>query len=135
MYTLLTLFFISLACIILMLARKVMLVRGGYIVVAESIPHPFVPDINKVKYLTLKGLKKLLYLATFLVLRAYVKLSNFINKRYQDTKQRIQNFSRKNSMDNLSSQKEVNTFLRVIADYKKKITKMKSRIDASEEKE
>ncbi len=135
MYTLLTLFFISLSCIILMLGRKVMLVREGYIVVEESIPHPFIPDINKVKYLTFKGLKKLLYTVTFLVIQAYVKAINFTKKVWNTVKIRFQEMTRENHIDNLSSGKESNKFLRVITDYKKKITVMKNRIDASEKKE
>ena len=118
-----------------MLGRKVMLVREGYIVVEESIPHPFIPDINKVKYLTFKGLKKLLYTVTFLVIQAYVKAINFTKKVWNTVKIRFQEMTRENHIDNLSSQKESNKFLRVITDYKKKITVMKNRIDASEKKE
>lgn len=135
MYTLLTLFFISLSAIILMLGRKVMLVREGYIVVEESIPHPFIPDVNRVKYLTFKSLKRLLYAFTFLVLQAYVKGANFLKRVWGIIKIRIADMTRENHMDHLSSQRETNKFLRVITEYKKKIAVMKSRIDADEKKE
>lgn len=135
MYTLLTLFFISLSCVILMIGRKVMLVRSGHIVVEESIPHPFIPDIDKAKLQTLHGLKKLLHLTTFVTLRAYVKISNVIKKGYSEAKIKIQNLNRKNHIDNLSSRKEVSKFLKVITNYKRKISIMKNRIDEEEKKE
>ncbi len=135
MYTLLTLFFISLAIIILMIGRKVMLVRIGYLVVPESLPHPFIEDIDKVKYSALRGSKKVLHMGTFMIVRVYVKISNFIKKGYQNIKIKAQRFYHGNSMDSLSSQKEVNKFLRVVTDYKKKISAIKSRIDQEEERQ
>ncbi len=135
MYTLLTLFFISLASIILILGRKVMLVRSGHIVVPETIHHPFIPDIDRAKYVAAKGFRKFIYLATFVILRVYVKMVNFLKKAYSDTKTKIQNLNRKNHIDNLSAKKEVNKFLKVMTNYKKKISVMKNRIDEGEKME
>jgi len=112
-----------------------MLVKSGVIVVDESIPHPFTPDIYKAKYFTVKGSKKLLYISTFMSLRVYVNLINFTKKNWSALKIKVQNLNRKNHIDNLSSGKEVNKFLRVVSDYKKKISIMKRRIDQEEKGE
>ena len=132
MNTLLILFFISLASISLMLGRKVMLVRDGYIVVEESTPHPFIPDIHKVKNFVVSMLKKLVYILTFLTLKVYVKFTNFIKKQYNEIKTRIKNRNQKKQYDGMSAKPEGNKFLQAMVEYKKKISAMKHSIDQVE---
>ena len=135
MYTLLTLFFISLASIIIMLGRKVMLVRNGYIVVDENVPHPFIPDIHNVKQATFRGLRRTVNIAILVTLRIYVKLVNLAKGQYNKIRLKvISSISQENPDGNGLLKKEANKFLKVVSEYKHKITRMKRNIHEEEKK-
>lgn len=73
----LILFLISLFGITFMVGRKVALVRNGE-VVRVIHPHPFVPELQKIKKLTSKGSKRVAYILLFIILRFFIKSSNFV---------------------------------------------------------
>ena len=134
MYTLLILFFTSLFCIVVMMWHRLVLIRAGTIVVEENLPHPFVPDIHKVKQLTFKGLRKTADVTILMTLRSYVKLLNLAKVQYNKIQLKIRNMSKENPDGNGLLKKEANKFLKVISEYKHKISRMKRNIHEEEEK-
>ena len=80
MYLPLILFFLSLAGIIIMVWRELVLVKNGLVVKTQH-SHPFVPDLQKIKYLASKGTKKLSYVTLFIMLRFFIKSSSFIKNK------------------------------------------------------
>ncbi len=133
MYILLTSFFISLLGIIIMIGRKLAIVRGGQIVESEHA-HPFVPDIQKIKYLTIENIKKYEHLALVFIVRSYVRAVKFLKLRYEEIKIKIKNISVKNkngSMEEGAGQ-EVSGFLKIMSDYKHKIRAIKHKIKEEE---
>ncbi len=131
MSILLTLFFMSLASITFMIGRKLSLVRNGQIEMAEN-PEAIVPDVHKLRHFTLRSFKKGVYLVTFLVLHVYVKSSNFTKKYYTVAKAKVQKAIKQHLANNITSRQETNKVLKVIAEYKKKISIMKNRIHEEE---
>lgn len=134
MYLFLILFFISLAGIIIMIGRKLVLVRNGQVKEIKH-SHPFVPDLQKIKYLTLKGTKKFGYVALFAILRFFIKSSNFIKtnsiiliKRLKDKLKKNKN----NTLGEITEKKEVSKYLKVISEYRHKIRQMKRKIKKEE---
>ncbi len=134
MYTLLSLFFISLFSIIFMIGRKLALVRNGNVVVEENRPYQFVPDFDKLRQALMDGLKKLVKLVVFITLKLYVKFSNFLKNKYSELRTRIKNMRHKNQGSSSLLGTETNKFLKVIGEYKNKISQMKDDIN-EEEKE
>jgi hypothetical protein len=134
MYTLLILFFTSLFCIVVMIWRRLALVRSGSIVVEENLPHPFIPELHKIKRLSFKGLKKLLDIIIIIALRLYVKLVNFLKNQYGKIKMKIRSMSQENRDGSGLLNREANKVLKVVSEYKNKIHRMKKNIVEEEKK-
>lgn len=121
----------SLVSIMFMIGRKLSLVRNGQIEIDEQI-EAIVPDVHKLRHFTLRSFKKGVYLVTFLVLHVYVKSSNFAKKYYTVVKTKIAKTVKQHLANNMTSRQETNRVLKVIAEYKKKISIMKHRIHEEE---
>ena len=130
MYTLLTLFFLSLTCIVFMIGRKLALVRGGHIV-EENRPHPLTPDLRKAKHFTFWSIKMVLDIIILIILKIYVKSSNFFKNQHRKVQMGIRALKQKNQ-NNILLNKEHNKFLKVMSDYKAKISAMKHKIHEEE---
>ena len=91
MYLSLISFFISLAGIIFMLGRKLIMLRNGQIVLGPEQAMFGRENLEKVKRATLEGLKKYSHMALVMILRFYIKTSNFLKNQYQEIKTRIEN--------------------------------------------
>src|ERR1035437_5565796 len=133
MYTLFILFFISLIGIVFMIGRKLAPVRNGE-VEKQEYAHPFVPDVQKIKHLTLESLKKYEHAMLVVILRFYVRFSNFLKNTYEGLKTKVKNL-RKSKNGNMSEEtetKEASKFLRVISDYKQRVIHIKHRITEEE---
>ncbi len=134
MYLPLILFFLSLVGIVIMIWRELMLVRNGQVATTYHI-HPFVPDLQKIKYLASKGAKKLSYLTLFVMLKFFIKSSNLIKtKSIVFIKELKDKFKKRNgnSSDDTTEKKEVSKYLRIISEYQHKIRKIKHRIKKEE---
>ena len=129
----LILFLISLAGITVMIGRKLSLVRSDQMVKVMH-PHPFVPELQKVKKITSKGAKRLGYIMLFVTLRFFIKSSNSIKVKsrllIKELNDRLKKASSK-SADG-TGKKEVSKYLRTISDYRQKIRKMKHMIKKEE---
>ena len=117
MYISLTLFFLSLIFIIIMIKNKLVLVRNGQVVKAQH-PHPFVPEIQKIKHLTFKNGKKFGYVALFIILRFFIKSSNFIKTKSKMFVEELKNkLKNKDSFVNGTiEKKEVSKYLKIISE-------------------
>lgn len=131
MYFPLILFFISLIGITLMIGRKLVLVRNGQAVKIQY-SHPFVPDIQKIKQLTFRGLKRTGYVVVFVSLRFFIKSSNFIKTKGVELAEELKRKFDNNKDGAIEEKKEVSKYLRIISEYRQKIRKIKHRIKEEE---
>ena len=132
MYLPLILFFLSLAGIITMIWRELILVRNGQVAVAQH-SHPFVPELQKIKHLTFKNIKRFGYLAFFVTFRFFIKSSNFIKTKGKILLKELKKKLSKNKIENeIIQKKEVSKYLRVISEYRQKIRKIKHKIKEEE---
>lgn len=133
MYLPLIFFFLSLVGIITMIWRQLILVKNGQVAIAQHA-HPFVPDLQKIKYLTLKGTKKFGYVILFVTLRFFIKSSNFTKTKGLVLIKEIKNKLKKNkgSLDETIEKKEVSRYLKIISEYRHKIRVIKHRIKKEE---
>ena len=134
MYLPLIFFFLSLLSIIIMIERKLVLVRNGQVARVQH-PHPFVPELQKIKHLTFKNTKKFGYVVVFTTLKFFIKSSNFIKTKSVLLIKEIKNKFKKNKeeLPNESIVKrEPSKYLSIISEYRQKIRKMKHKIKEEE---
>ena len=136
MYAFLILFFLSLASIIFMLWRKLTLVKNGHITPQEHA-HPFVPDVQKVKDLTIANAKRLEHMALVAMVRSYVRTLNVIKNNYQKFRTKMAQIKNGSTGSNgeIVAGGEASKFLKMISDYKQKIREIKHRIHEEEKKQ
>lgn len=138
MTIILILFFVSLLGIAIMIGRKLVLLQTGTIPArAENEPHPFVPDLEKVKEVANRNAKRYGYLATVIVIRFYVRSSNFLKSKSRNIREKIKSLIEKNKNGEngqTAGPQEVNKFLRMVSDYKHKLRGIKHRIKEEEER-
>jgi hypothetical protein len=133
MYITFSLFFISLAGIMIMIGRKLAPVRNGQFV-EQEYPHPFVPHIEKMKRFSYKSLRKYEHLALVAILRFYVRFINYIKYLYQVLIAKITQTLNKDRFEGDSFDKrEISKFLKIISDYKQRVRNIKHRIKEEEE--
>jgi len=127
-------FFISLSGIILMIGRKLLLTSNHHV----DTSHNFiidVPEIDEIKHITGKKVKRFSYILLVITLRIYVLAENIAKKKYSALKNKIQelkNKSRKNKGLAVLETKEANKFLKTVSDYRTKINKIKQKIKEEE---
>lgn len=112
-----------------MVGRKLSVVRNGQMVESYHL-HPFIPDLHKIRRLAFESIKKYGHLSLIVILRSYIKSSNFLKNKYNETKIKIKNINRQKIMN--GERQEISKFLKVISDYKHKIREIKHRIHEEE---
>ena len=116
-----------------MIGRKLALQGEAQIAPAEHI-HPFVPDIQKIKFLINRNIKKYGYLSLVLIIRSYIKLTKLVKVNYETTKDKIkQKLIKNTNSENGMKKQEVSGFLKMISEYKDKIGHIKHKIKKEEE--
>lgn len=132
MYTLVTIFFASLLGIIIMIGRKLALVGDGANL-DKDYTHPFVSDLQRLKHFAVDGLHKYGHLSVVLILRFYVKFSNFLKLQYEEIKIKLADLNKKNGKNGDPVEKvEVSKFLKLVSEYKNKIREIKHKIHEEE---
>jgi len=137
MYTLFILFFASLFGIMFMIGRKLAFVRNTQILGREDVMHPFVPDLEKIKHLTRRGIRAYGYITLVIIIKLYVKSSNLTKQKFQEVKLKVKDFinKRKNGdLNNSEIVQEDNMFLKRMTEFKHKIREIKHKITKEEEK-
>jgi hypothetical protein len=116
-----------------MIGRKLALVRNGEVVKIMH-PHPFVPELQKIKKITSKGAKKIAYISLFMVLRFFIKSSNFVKTESNILAKKLIDRIQKNNSKSLGGgqKKEASKYLKTISEYRQKIKKMKHIIKKEE---
>jgi hypothetical protein len=117
-----------------MVWRELILVRNGQVAVAQH-SHPFVPDLHKLKHITLKGTKKFGYIVLFVILRFFIRSSNFIKTISKILIKELKNKFKKivhDSKEEITEKKEASKYLKIISEYQHKIRQMKHRIKEEE---
>ncbi len=132
MYIPLIFFFISLAGIMTMIGRKMSTVSFGEVLSSNDFSHPFVPDIQKVKEVSVETLKKIGHFSLVATLRYYVRLTNFTKSKYQSLRERINNKIHTGGDMELKGNREISKFLKIISEYKVKIRDIKQKIHEEE---
>lgn len=129
MYLPLILFFISLAAIIFMLSRKLVLLQHEQVLNHEEVLFNL-PYLKEVKHITITNIRKHGYTLLVTTVRFYVRGTNLLKNKYEEIKIKIINKSR---IDNINGEKkEISKFLRIIGEYKNKIREIKHRIRKEE---
>jgi len=131
MYFLLILFFTSLFGIIFMIGRKLVILQNGQAFHREEILFK-APFFEEWKHLTIKNIRKHGYIGLVATIRFYVRSSDFLKNKYQETKIKIKNMRSKNQNGNFGEKREVNKFLKMISEYKHKIREIKHKIKEEE---
>ena len=136
MYLFLILFFLSLSGIVIMIWREIVLIKNGQIAtIQHSHPHPFVPELQKIKHLTFKNVKKIGYVSMFVTLKFFIKSSNFLKIKGIALIKEIKNIFKKNKnnlIEEMPNKREVSKYLKVISEYQQKIREMKDKIKEEE---
>jgi hypothetical protein len=134
MYLPLILFSLSLIGIIIMIWRELVLVRNGQVAIAQH-SHPFVPELQKIKHLTFKNVKRFGYMTVFVTLRFFIRSSNFIKTKSKILLEELKKIIKKSngqSLDETAEKKEISKYLKIISEYRQKIRKIKHRIKEEE---
>ena len=126
----LTLFFLSLSGIIYMIGNKLILLQKGETVIRQNIPIK-VPDLQEFKQIATKKTRKY---ASTVRLRASIKTSHFLKRKYKEIKNKIIEKTKKILIGKKHGiqEHEVSTFLRKVSDYKSKVNKIKDQIKEEE---
>jgi len=132
----LILFFVSLAGITILIGKKLVLLKKAQnqnIIIEENSFK--MPDIEEVRHVTTKHIRKFGYVALVLTLRSYIRSSNFLKKTsrqvYEKAKDKL-NKSKDRFIGDSKDKREVSKFLKMISEYKQKINKIKHKIKEEE---
>ena len=112
-----------------MIARKLRLVLNGQAFPTEHLPF-HVPPLEEVQKNIGLIARRLGYFLLVETLRAYLRLIQFSRVKYELLKTKVA--ERRSKNDKAPKQKEPNRFLRAIAEYKRKLGKIKQEIKEEE---
>ena len=133
MILILILFFVSLAGIILMIGKKLILEKAVLENIAIQKTILDIPNLGKIKDISIKRIKKYSFVFLVITIRYYVKSSNFIKKQGKGIVQKVKSkIIHKDNLNEIPKKQEVSRFLKMISDYKKKIKRIKKIIKEEE---
>lgn len=93
--------------------------------------HLGLPDFNKIKRLTRRGLRRYGFIALVIVIKIYVKISLFSKQKFESAKSGIIKMLRKNKrlgLEESFEKREVSGFLKMVSEYKHKVRSIKHKI-------
>ena len=128
-------FVLSLVSITVLVGRKMAILRsGGGAKKDEPLPHPFFPDWEKVFEFIKKSSRRYGYVATVAFIRLYVRSSNLTREKSREITEKLLNLinRKKNGNGAPAETHEVNKFLKMVAEYKEKIRRIKHRVHEEE---
>jgi len=133
MYFFFILFFISLAVIIFMISRKLLLVNNSVENIKNETLLSDILDFDRIKHLTIINLKKASHTLLWIVLKTYIISSNFINKKRKELVEKIKSrMSKRHKEEDQPEKKEVSKHIKIISEYRQKIRNMTHRIKEEE---
>lgn len=116
-----------------MIGRKLAMLQNGQMLYRKEALFK-TSFLEEWKHLTVKNIKKHGYIGLVATIRFYVKSSNFLKNKYQETKIKIKNIRGKKLSGDSEEEKKENKFLKMISEYKHKIREIKHKIKKEEEK-
>ena len=128
-YTLLTLFALSLLSIIFMIGRKLVLIKHEQVLNHKEVAFEL-PYFREAKHITVTNMKKHGYTLLVETIRFYVRSTNSLKSQYQKVKTNLNNRKLRNQTN--GEKKETSKFLKIIGDYKQKIREIKHKIKKEE---
>ena len=116
-----------------MIGRKLILLKNGQLKVQEEISFE-IPYLKEIRILTIENIKKYEHLSLVVILKFYVRLTNFIKYTYGEVRNKIKNRSIKNGsrLNGDLPERQVSKFLKMISDYKRRIREIKHKIHEEE---
>ncbi len=133
LYFLLILFFGSLIGITYMVGRKFKLIQDGQILnINEEEIFSKTPYFEEIKYATIKNTKRHGYILLVITIRIYFRSINFLKKKYREAKTKIREIYQKRQKRTPEEKKEINSFLKMVSEYKNKIRRIKQQVKEEE---
>lgn len=127
MNLLLILFFISLAGIIFMIGRKLILLQTEPVPTGSNFLFE-IPDSKDVKHIAAKNIKKYGFILLVITIRSYVKTLNYTKKKSNELYDKAHKIITRNKIETNNGNREVSKFLKKVSEYKQKINKIKHQI-------
>ena len=133
MYFLLILFFGSLAGITFMIGKKLIMLKNGQLLnVKRGKFFLKAPQVEEWKEITIKHTKKHGYSLLVTTIRLYFRSSNLLKSKYQEVKDKLKERQSKRKKTTHGGERGVNSFLKMISEYKNKIRRIKEQVKEEE---
>lgn len=117
-----------------MIGRRVKLLRKGLITPLGEFPWK-IPETHEVKHVASKNLRKYGYIILVILIRSYIKSSNYLKDRYGKVKTKvIENIDKRFNKNDTGEPKEASRFLKMVSEYKDKVKEIKQKIKEEETK-
>lgn len=132
-YFLLALFLGSLAGIIFMVGKKLIMVQDGQVLVPNKAEFFLNTEyLKEFKRTAIKNTKKHGYLLLVEIIRSYFRSVNFLKNKYSELKNKIKELYQRRQAHTHGEKRKENSFLKVISEYKDKIKKIKEQVEKEE---
>ena len=132
-YFLLALFLGSLAGIIFMVWKKLIMVQEGQVLVPNKAEFFLNTEyLKEFKRTAIKNTKKQGYLLLVEIIRSYFRSVNFLKNKYSELKNKIKELCQRRQKNTHGEKRKENSFLKVISEYKDKIKKIKEQVEKEE---
>lgn len=117
-----------------MIGRKLLMLQNGQISYRDSAETFLKAQyFEELKHSTIKTIKKHSYVGLVIIIRLYIKFSNYIKNKYKEVKIKIKNKYHQKTGGKTKEKQEAPKFLKIISEYKQKIREIKHRIKKEEE--
>lgn len=130
----LTLFFVSVAGIVVLITKKLLQIEKLRIVSKDDVFFIDVPELEDVHYVLMSKIKRGIYMALVITIRVYLlgkyNTKKFAHKAYLKLDNFLKKYSKEKSVK--ENKKEASKFLKIVSDYKKKVSKITEQIKEEE---
>lgn len=115
-----------------MVGKRVKLLRKGLVTPVGEFPWR-VPETHEVKHIASKNLRRYSYVILVIIIRSYIKGSDFVKNKYGKIKDKVaDNIDKRFNKSNNGEPKEASRFLKMISEYKDKVKEIKQKIREEE---
>jgi hypothetical protein len=116
-----------------MIGKKLIMLKNGQLLNAERSEFFLkAPQVEEWKEITIKHTKKHGYSLLVMTIRLYFRSSNFLKSKYQEVKEKIKEKQSKREKTTSGGEKEINSFLKMVSEYKNKIRRIKEQVKEEE---
>ncbi len=130
----LTLFFVSVAGIVVLITKKLLQIEKLRIVSKDDVFFIDVPELEDAHYVLMSKIKSGGYMALVITIRVYLlgkyNTKKFVHKAYLKINHFLKKYRKEKTVE--ESKKEASKFLKIVSDYKKKVNKITEQIKEEE---